>query len=243
MKGSNLAAYVTFREMQADYSPQIVAPGADVKKVQAEWLARLTKFAQTYPNAEDAPDAMLQAGMVSEFLEKDVEAKNWYGQIVKSFADKPQAAKAAGAVRRLGLEGQQFKLAAPLLNDPNVAFDVDQNRGKVTVVYYWASWNDKAIGDFAKMKLLLDANSGKVALVCVNLDNTPEEARKFLQRAAAPGMHLQQPGGLEGKLATDYGVMVLPQLFLLDKDAKVVNRNAQVSTLEEDVKKLLKGKE
>jgi thiol-disulfide isomerase/thioredoxin len=243
MEGSNLAAYVTFREMQADYSNKLVAPNADVKKVQAEWLTRLTKFAQAYPRAEDTPDAMLQAGMVSEFLEKDVEARNWYAQITKSFPDKPQALKAAGAVRRLGLEGQSLKLAAPLLTDPNTAFDVDQDRGKVTVIYYWASWNGQCVGDFAKLKLLLEANPGKVALVCVNLDNTAEEARRFLQRSPAPGTHLHQPGGLEGKLATDYGIMVLPQLFLLDRDGKVVNRNAQVGTLEDEIKKLLKTKE
>ena len=73
-----------------------------------------------------------------------------------------------------------------------------------------------------------------------NLDNTADEAKRFLAKTPGPGTHLHQPGGLEGKLATDYGVMVLPQLFLLDKEGKVVNRNAQVSTLEDEIKKLLK---
>jgi hypothetical protein len=239
MEGSNLAAYVTFREMQSDYSACIGESKNDFKKVQGEWLARLTKFVQTYPKGEDTPDAMLQAGMVSEFLEKDVEAKNWYGQL-KAFADKPQAAKAAGAIRRLELEGKTLKLAAPLLLDANVAYDIDQARGKITVVYYWASWNGQTVGDFAKLKQLLEANAGKVELVCVNLDNTADEAKKFLAKTPGPGTHLHQPGGLEGKLATDYGIMVLPQLFLLDKEGKVVNRNAQVSTLEDEVRKLLK---
>ena len=53
--------------------------------MQQEWVERLSKFIQTYPQADDTPDAMLQAAMVSEFLDKDIEAKNWCKQVVKNF--------------------------------------------------------------------------------------------------------------------------------------------------------------
>src|SRR5262249_3491931 len=81
--GNNLAGYVTFREMQADYSIKIGNQPKDFNKVQQEWVDRLAKFVQTYPKADDAPDAMLQAGMVCEFLSKDVDAKNWYAKIAR----------------------------------------------------------------------------------------------------------------------------------------------------------------
>jgi hypothetical protein len=240
MPGSNLAAYVTFREMQADYSLKL-GDGATFNKVQGEWLERLGKFIQGYPQAEDTPDALLQAGMVSEFLNKDVEAKNWYAKLKKDFADKPQAQKAAGAVRRLELEGQPLRIAGPLLNNPNVAFDIEEFKGKIVVVYYWASWNTQSVGDFTKLKALLDANKAAgVELLAVNLDAKPDEAKSYVERQTPPGTHLYQNGGLEGKLATDYGIMVLPQVFLIAKDGKVVNRNGQISALDEEIKKLLK---
>jgi hypothetical protein len=240
MPGSNLAAYVTFREMQADYSLKI-DDTPNFNKVQGEWLERLTKFVQAYPQAEDTPDALLQLGMVSEFLSKDVEAKNWYAKLKKDFPDKPQAQKAAGAVRRLDLEGQSLKLAAPLLTNPAAAFDIDELKGKVIVVYYWASWNTQSAGDFNKLKALLDANKGAgVELVAVSLDGRPEEAKDYSTKNNPPGTHLYQAGGLEGKLATDYGIMVLPQVFLVGKDGKVVNRNVQINALDEEIKKLLK---
>jgi hypothetical protein len=240
MPGSNLAAYVTFREMQADYSLKI-GDGATFNKVQGDWLERLGKFIQAYPQAEDTPDALLQAGMVSEFLNKDVEATNWYAKLKKDFADKPQAQKAAGAVRRLELEGQSLRIAGPLLNNPNVAFDIEQFAGKIVVVYYWASWNTQSVGDFNKLKALLDANKAAgVELLAVNLDAKPDEAKAYVERQTPPGTHLYQIGGLEGKLATDYGIMVLPQVFLIGKDGKVANRNGQISALDEEIKKLLK---
>jgi thiol-disulfide isomerase/thioredoxin len=236
--GSTVAAYAAYREMQADYSIKL-ANGVEFKKVQEGWRDRLTKFVDAFPKADDAPEALLQLGVVNEFLDKDVDAKNWYAQVGKRFADKPQAAKAAGAVRRLEMEGQPLKLAGPTLQDANVAFDVDQLRGKVVVVYYWASWNTHSDSDFAKLKALVDTNKG-VEVVCVNLDNTAKEAKEYLARVPAPGVHLHQNGGLEGRLATDYGVMGLPNLFLVGKDGKVVSRNAQINGLDDEVKKLLK---
>src|SRR6185437_4099846 len=130
----------------------------DFNKVQEAWLARLAKFVQTFPKSEDTPDALLQAGMVSEFLNKEVEAKNWYKQLKDNFGDKPQARKAEGSIARLELEGKALKLSGPMLNDPNIAFDMDQKQGKVVIVYYWASWNGQCTSDFTKLKGMLDAH-------------------------------------------------------------------------------------
>jgi hypothetical protein len=242
MPGSNLTAYVAFREIQAEYSTKI-ATEKDFDKVQQHVAERLAKFVTDYPKADEALDALLQLGQVNEFLHEDVKAKNWYAAIVKNYADKPQAAKAAGAVKRLDLEGQPLKLAGPTLNDPNATFDIESLRGKLVVVYYWASWNKDCVGDFAKLKVLLDAEGSKgLELVCVNLDSTAQEAKSFLARSPAPGKHLHQPDGMEGKLATDYGIMMTPHIFLVGKDGKVLNRNAQLGSVEEEIRKQLGGK-
>jgi Thioredoxin-like len=239
--GTNLAAYVTFREMQTEYTLKIAAGPKDFNKVQQDWLDRLSKFVQTYPKAEDAPDALLQLGMVSEFLDKEVEAKNWYSQLVKNFPAKLQATKAQGCIDRMESDGKPFKLAGPLLNDPNSVFDISAVNGKIVIVYYYAAWNSQSVGDFAKLKLLLDTHGKKgVELVCINLDNKIEEARDFLTRSPAPGTHLYQSGGLESKLAMQYGVVVLPNVVVLDRAGKVVNHKVQVNGVEEVVTKLLK---
>ncbi len=240
--GHTLTAYVTYREMQADYSRNLPPGGKEknFEKVQEAWLGRLAKFIQAFPSGEDTPDALLQAGMVSEFLNKEVEAKNWYKQLKDHFGDKPQGRKAEGSIRRLELEGQALALSGPMLNDPNIAFDMDQKRGKVVIVYYWAGWNNQCTSDFNKLKALLDTHSGKLDLVCVNLDNSIEEARRYLSSSPSPGTHLHQDGGLESKMATDYGIQVLPTIFLVGKDGKVVSRNGQIANLEDEVKKLVK---
>jgi len=75
--------------------------------------------------------------------------------------------------------------------------------------------------------------------VLVNLDNSQNDAVNFLQRNSLNGIHLHQPGALDSPLAVHYGVMVLPNLFLVGKEGKVVSRSVQVGGLEEEIKKML----
>src|SRR5262249_54083897 len=163
--------------------------GPESNKIQEQWLARLAKFVETYAKAEDTPDALMQLGMVNEVSSKEVEAKNWYARLVKDFPDHPLAVKAQGSLRRMELEGKPLELTGPLLSGGT--FNINQLRGKTVVVYYWASYisKERSVADFAALKLLLEnyANKG-LALVCVNLDNTVEEANAFLQRSPAPGV-------------------------------------------------------
>lgn len=228
--GSNIAAFVTYREMQADYASKGAAADA-----QTHWLTRLTEFVKTYPRSEDTADAMNQLGMVSEFVNKEVEAKNWYAQLAKDFPTHPLAKKAEGALRRLNLEGQPLELSGSQTN--GAPFDISQLRGNVVAVYYWASWDQQYVGDFARLKLMADKyGSQGFRIVCVNLDAGPPQANGV----PAPGLQILQPGGLDGPAATKYGIMTLPNLFLVGKDGKVVSRTVQVGTLEEELKKNLK---
>lgn len=241
LPGGNLTAYVVFRQLQADYAQKISRPGEDFAKIQLDWIAKLTQFVTSYPKYEETVEALLQLGMVSEFLGKETEARNWYGQAAKAFGDKPQGIKAAGAVRRLDSEGQPFRIAGSTMGANPAAFDISQVSGKVVIVYFWASWNNQSIGDFAKIKALLETHGPKgLELVAVNCDQTPAEGLAVVQRAGVGGVHLHQPGGLDGKICTEQGLMVLPHLFLVGKDGKVVNKNGQLATIEDDIRRQTK---
>jgi hypothetical protein len=235
--GSALAAFVTFREMSADYAAKMVNAGSDMAKVQEQWLGRLSKYVQDYPQSEDTPDALCQLGMGSEFVGNEIAAKKWYEQLTANYPSHALAAKAQGALRRLELEGKEMMLSGPTAGGET--FNLANLRGKVVIVYYWASWNQQSVGDFARLKVLLNNYAAKgVELVCVNLDNAPPEAGATTERP--PGVQLYQPNGLDSPLAVQYGVMVLPQMFLVGKDGKVVSRTVQIGTVEDEIKKQLK---
>jgi thiol-disulfide isomerase/thioredoxin len=224
--------------MSADYSVKLMTD-KNTAKIQEEWREKLKKFYDTYPMAEDAPDALLQLGMVSEFVGKETEAKNWYETLARQYPKNPLAKKAVGAVRRLDAEGKPMELVGNTLGDGK-PFNIGQLRGKLVIVYYWASWNNACISDFAKIKSLQGSFGSKgLDLVCINLDNNPGDAVNFLNRTPVQGIHLYESGALESPLAVQYGIMVLPNLFLVGKDGKVVSRSIQIGGLEDEIKKLL----
>lgn len=235
--GSPLAGYITYREMSAEYTAKTAsATPNSFSKLQEDWREKLKTFVTTYPTADDAPEAALQVGMVSEFMGKETEAKHWYTQITTNYAKSPVAPKAAGALRRIDLEGKPLELAGQTL--AGQSFNIGQLQGKVVIVYYWASWNRQCVGDLDRMTSILKAVGDKVELVTVNLDDSADKAKAAL-KPDLQGAHLFQPGGLDSPLAAQYGIMVLPNIFIVGKDGKVANRTAQISTLEDDVKKLL----
>ncbi|MBY0524793.1 MAG: redoxin family protein [Gemmataceae bacterium] len=234
---SGAVSHIVFCEMSAKYAIQL-SDSKEISKAQDEWLEALAKFVTDYPKGEDTPDALMQLGMVSELTGKEDKAKKWYELLIKDFPEHQQTAKAKGAKSRLELDGKELTLAGPTIT--GTTFDVKSTKGKVVVVYYWASWNTQCIGDFAKFKDLIDKYGAKgVELVGVNLDSNVDEAKGFLAKNPAPGAHLCENGGMESSLGKGYGIMVLPTLFLVNKEGKVVSRTVQMSTLEDEIKKLI----
>jgi thiol-disulfide isomerase/thioredoxin len=241
MVGTNLAGYLTYRVLWTEWAPKLQSK--DAGKIQEQWLGELTKFVQTYPKADDTPDALHQLAVGSEFAGKEEEAKRWYQQIPANFPDNPLTAKAMGAVKRLELAGKTMELSGSAMTGS--AFDLKSLSGKVVVVYYWASYCEVCTGDFARMKQMLATHGPKgMELVTINLDDRPEEASKYFQATPMPGTHLVQPassqvGGLTGPLAIQYGINGLPSMFLVGKDGKVISTKIQINDLEEAIRKAL----
>jgi peroxiredoxin len=234
--GSNLAGHICFCKLTAEYAIRLTQKD-DITKIQKEYMEGLSKFVQDYPKADDTPDALMQLGMMSELVNEEGQAKKWYELMVKDFGSHPQAGKARGAVRRLDLDGKDLELAGATLN--GASYDAKTSKAKVVLVYYWASWNQQCAGDFTKLKSLLTTYGSKgLEVVGVSLDDNQQAARDFVQQNSAPGPQLFAEGGMTGKLGEQYGVQVLPTMYLI-KEGKVVNHNAQLTTVEDELKKMM----
>ncbi len=243
--GSSVTAYAAFRVATAEYAARLSPDSKpDVLKVQTWWRETLENFLKAHPTAEDAPEAMLRLAVAYEFAGKDGEAKakEWYDNLAKSFPNHAYAVKAQGASKRLGCEGQPFVLAGQQIGGGG-DFEMSKVAGKIVVVYYWASWGRdinaelKALGELVKTY-----GSKGVELVTINLDDEAAKGVAALNAAQVPGTHLHAAGGLDkSPLATAYGIQMVPHVFLIGKDGKVVNRNAQTGpVLKDEIEKLTK---
>jgi thiol-disulfide isomerase/thioredoxin len=235
-----LTAFMAYRALNADHAVRLASSGADFAKDQETWGRQLEEFVKKFPDAEDTPDGLLQLGLARELVGKEDEARRWYRQLADQFSAVQQGVKAAGALRRLDLAGKPLELTARVAGKDSPV-DMTRWRGKVVIVYYWASWCSQYVEDFEQLKkLVADHGNENVTLLGINLDNQTASSQELVRKMTVPGSHLFQPGGLDSVPAVQYGILTLPTTFLVGKDGKVVSRNVLINHLEDQVKKLLK---
>ncbi|MGL4422086.1 MAG: redoxin family protein, partial [Gemmataceae bacterium] len=237
---TSLAAFAAFRVLSVENTSKMNAAKStkDVASVQSWWKEQLEGFIREYPTMEETPEAMFRLAMSHDFSGKNGEgpAKQWYGALVKNFANNPLAAQSTGALRRLESEGQPFQLSGPnLTGKGNLA--VSEFSGKVVIVYYWASWSRQLKDEAAFLTDLMKKNNAKgLEIVTVCMDPDPKTATNAINAVQLPGLHMFAPNN---SLTNAYGVMG-PHIFVVGKDGKVTNKNAHVPDVGDEIEKLLK---
>lgn len=236
---ADLAAHVEFLSLSAGYSQRLQQPDAKYPEIQQQWLSDLRKFVEANPKSEDAAEAMLQLAVGEEFDGKTDEAIGWYAKIVEGFPKATQAAKAAGARRRLESVGKPIAISGNALDGKAVS--LDQYRGRTVLVHYWATWCEPCKQDMVVLKQL-QAKYVKqgFTLLGVNLDTDQSTAIGYLQSNPLSWPQLYEAGGLDSRLATELGILTLPTMILIDKEGKVVNRNIHAAELDAELGKSLR---
>jgi thiol-disulfide isomerase/thioredoxin len=232
--------YVKFRRMWADYARSQQAKDADLAKIQEKWLADLETFAKDNPKSPDSAEALLQLGMANEFSGHAEDAAKWYQQLSKDFPKTSQANKANGALTRLNSKGKPMSLRAADLNKKPVDLAAAPYRGKVVAVYYWATWCDHCKERMDALNDLYAKWGGRgFNIIGVCLDRTPDTMNDFLKENKYKWTQVYDPGGFDGRLANEMGVMTLPLMVLVDQKGNVVSDNIYVDGLEPELQRLL----
>lgn len=230
----DLAAYVKFRYMSAEYGATLQAPNADFAKIQTQWLADLEAYVNEYPRSPDAAEAMLQLGIAQEFAGQEDAAKEWYRKIVDGFSESQAAKKASGSLVRLDSVGKTIQLKGSGAAGGTV--DLAKYAGRVVLIHYWATWCEPCKADLAQLKeLYAKYGSSGFDLIGVSLDSRQEDLLDYLKQNRLPWKQIFEPGGLDSRLANELGVLTLPTMLLVDAKGKVVNRNIHVTELESDL--------
>jgi hypothetical protein len=80
---------------------------------------------------------------------------------------------------------------------------------------------------------------GGFEIIGVCLDKQPQTMQGFLAQNRYMWRQIHEPGGLDGPLANELGVMTLPLMILVDQKGTVVGDNIFVANLEGELKRLL----
>jgi hypothetical protein len=241
-KSGKLAPYAAFRKIAADFARANDEQPANGMANTKKWMSDLKSFLDKYPRSDESPDALVQLASGFEFNAAEDEARTYYAQLARNFPATDPGKKAAGALMRLDLVGKPLVLKGPGLKNEEI--DSTTYLGKVFLVAFWATF-DGVKRDLPDLKKVYEKyHPGGFDVIGVNLDNDRQDLEAFLKETPLPWPQIFEPGGMESRLAVEYGIISLPTMILVDAKGKVLNRNIRTpSELDHLLEKLLAAKE
>ena len=153
---------------------------------------------------------MFHLANANEFNADEAKAREQYGRLVKDYSATDAGKKAAGALRRLDLVGKPLAITGTGLQNDTV--DSSKYRGKPVLIVFWASWATPVKQDLPELiKLYEKHKKDGLQIIGVNLDNDRAELDAFLKEHQISWPQIFEPGGMESRLAVDYGIILLAQ--------------------------------
>jgi thiol-disulfide isomerase/thioredoxin len=241
-QGGKLDSYAAFRKVAADFALKNGDPDANLIVNQKRWMTDLKGFLDKYPKSDEAPDAFLQLASAFEFNAEEDEARKYYSQLAQDFPASEAGKKAAGALRRLDLVGKSIVLKGTGLRNEEV--DSTQYQGKILLVTFWATWAEPVKRDLPELAKIYQKYHGNgFEIVGVSLDSEKSDLDAFLKETPIAWPQIFEPGGMDSRLATEFGIISLPTMILVDAQGKVLNRNIRTaSELDRQLEKVAAGK-
>jgi thiol-disulfide isomerase/thioredoxin len=101
------------------------------------------------------------------------------------------------------------------------SYNLQQFKGKVIYVDFWASWCGPCAKSFPFMnELSRDLKNKGLQVIGVNMDETPADAQNFLAQYPASFDIAKAANGNE-QCAKDFGVQAMPSTYLVDRKGTV----------------------
>lgn len=97
-------------------------------------------------------------------------------------------------------------------------------RGRPVYLTYWAEWCDVCKSELPALDRLARAQSGRIDVLTVTIDNDPSASYRYLQSQFPEGPAfrvLTDPGG---QTTTQFGTTGVPETFVIDSEGTVLAR-------------------
>lgn len=106
----------------------------------------------------------------------------------------------------------------PVLDSSKSVFTQREFKSCVSLLVFWASWCPTCRSEHPF--LIEMQNTYKIPIYGIDYQDNPDEARAFLKRAGNPFSTIGEDAA--GMTAMDFGIMGLPETFVIDKEGKVL---------------------
>jgi peroxiredoxin len=206
-------------------------PKERVQAVEAE----ITSFAADYPKHDALPQ--LQTSRAGLWEKRDrPKAITILQELTRS--DNPEVAREATAVLRFkNILREPLPLKFTAVDDSE--FDLEQLRGKVVLVYFWATNSNSSVNETpAILGAYQKYREQGFEVVGISLDSNKDRLLNFLQSKNLPWPQYFDGKGMKNSISSSYAVRNLPAMWLVNKKGFVAFTDAR-GELDDLVGKLL----
>ena len=109
-----------------------------------------------------------------------------------------------------------------LRNDEGQVVALQDFRGKVVVLNFWATWCPPCIEEIPSLNQLQDHYADKgLEVVAVSVDEDPDAYHNFLTQNKVTFLTLRDPGR---RISLEYGTYKLPETYIIGPDGRLLNK-------------------
>lgn len=153
-----------------------------------------------------------------------------------------EAQRQAEQARQATKAGNPYKDFASLTTDGKaVRFSDYVEKGKVTLLDFWASWCGPCILESKELKkLYADYHAKGFNIVSVSLDSNKQKWLDAIAKHQLPWTHISSLKAFKDPGALAYAVSAIPYVVLIDRDGNILLQNMHGPVLHAKIKELFK---
>jgi len=200
--------------------------------------AQMNAFQASYPN--DRRVAALITEVATLFDDQPLRKKALLNQALAAAPSPELRARIEDDLKRLSFLGRPIEIRGATLNGTEV--DLARFRGKVTVVYFFASWSAPSLAGLEEVEYLRKTfPKESVEIIGVSLDSTPEALEATIKARNITWPVVFDGKGWKSPLVRSLSINALPTLWLVDRQGNLRTLNVRTES-EPLVRALLKEK-